>query len=64
MNCDEHDKKNNLNILLTEADEKDYTENIASHQAIHPLKRSKNPRPIDDEEWESMLKSWKSNRYI
>lgn len=50
----EHDKKNNLNVLLTEPDGKDGSENMLINHAVHPLKQSNNPRAIDDEEWENM----------
>lgn len=54
MNIDEHDKKNHLNVLLTEPDGKVSPENMRINHAVHPLKQSNNPRAIDDEEWENM----------
>lgn len=53
---DEHDKKNNLNVLLMEPDGKEGSENILINHAVHPLKQSNNPRAIDDEEWANMLR--------
>lgn len=56
MNCDEHGTKNNLNILFAGTDEKKCSENMRIIHTVHPLTQSNNPRAIDDEEWESMLR--------
>ena len=56
MNFGEHDKKNNLGVLLMEPDGKEGSEDMRINHAVHPLKLSNNPRAIDDEEWANMLR--------
>lgn len=56
MSSYEYDKKNNLNALLTEPDEKGDSKDMRINHAVHPLKLSNNPRAIDDEEWANMLR--------
>ena len=55
LDCYEQDNKNNQKNVWGKREENICTENISVNHVIHPLKQSKNPRAIDDKEWESML---------
>lgn len=70
IDYDEQDKKNNLRSIFGKSEEKDcsllykdllekkeedYPDNMLPNNGNRSLKRSKNPRPIDDNELESMF---------
>lgn len=61
---DEQDNKNNQKNIWVKSEEKICREKISVNHAVHPLQRSQNPRAIDDEEWESMLRILKSHKGI
>ena len=61
---DEQDNKNNQKNIWGKQEENVCTEKISVNHVIHPLKRSQNLRPIDDEEWESMLRILKSHKHV
>lgn len=61
---DEQDNNSNQKNIWGKQEENVCTENISVNHVIHPLKQSQNLRPIDDEEWESMLRILKSHKRV